>query len=434
MATNVRGAASQTLASARDGRRSFRRSLRESAGRLDPSVVYGILTAAILVAYAAAAVALRVALPEDLPYAVALLATGAGALLALPLRDRLQRTVDRHVYGDRNEPDRALARLGTQLEGSIEPEAVPAIIVETIASALQLPYVAIELDEIGGPDAAHGSKPPDESAGDLLRLPLVHRGTRVGWLVLAPRSPRERLAAADLRLIADLARQAGPALEAARLTADLRRSRLRIVTAREEERRRLRRDLHDGLGPTLAGTLMTMEAAQATLPADPEAASRIMSDLVAATRRAIEEVRRVTYDLRPPALDELGLLGALREQAASFAGGPSGALGIDIRAELHLPALPAAVEVAAYRIGVEALTNVLRHSGARQATIEIATGGGELVVEVRDDGRGIAGAHEGVGLRSMRERAEELGGSLEVGAGRAGGTVVRARLPLHEPR
>ncbi|HUG29771.1 MAG TPA: sensor histidine kinase [Candidatus Limnocylindria bacterium] len=433
MATNVHGAPSRTrLSSGGAIRRSVRRSLRESTGRLKPSVVYAVLTGAILVAYAAAAVGLRVVLPEDLPYAVALLATGAGALLALPLRDRLQRIVDRLVYGDRNEPDRALTRLGTQLEASIEPEAVPAVVVRTVAAALHLPYVAIELHEAGGPIAEHGEIPRDAGPGDLLRLELVHRGASVGWLVLAPRSPRERLAEADLRLLADLARHAGPALEAARLTADLRGSRLRLVTAREEERRRLRRDLHDGLGPTLAGTLLTMEAARATLPANPRDASRVLSELATGTRRAIEEVRRLTYDLRPPALDELGLVGALRERAASFAGGPAGVLRFDIHVGRDLSDLPAAVEVAAYRIVVEAMTNVVRHSGAQQATIDIAGSRRELVVEVRDDGRGIRGARHGVGLRSMRERAEELGGSLEVGGEDAGGTIVRARLPLHE--
>lgn len=431
MATNVHGAATPTRAAAA---RSAGASLREAARRLEPSTVYVLLTGAILVAYAATAVGLRLLLPEDLPYAVALLATGAGAVLALPLRDRLQRVVDRVVYGDRSEPNRAIARLGTQLEASLEPEAVPSVIVETVAAALNLPYAAIELgDRTGQPVAEHGRAPAHLAAEDLLRLPLVHRGASIGWLVLAPRSARERLGEADLRLLTQLARQAGPAIEAARLAADIRRSRLRIVSAREEERRRLRRDLHDGVGPTLAGALMKLETARATLPASPEDAASVFGDLAASMRRAIEEVRRVTYDLRPPALDELGLVGALREQAAAFAGGMSGALQIEIRVPPDLPVLPAATEVAAYRIGLEALTNVVRHGEARRATVEIAAQGRDLVLEVCDDGRGMAGDPVGVGLRSMRERAEELGGSLEVVRPETGGTVVRARLPLHDP-
>ncbi len=431
MATNVQRAAASARA---NDRLELGRARRERPRIIDRSTVYALLTVGILVLYAASAVVLRALLPDDVPYAIALLATGAGALLALPLRDRLQRTVDQVMYGDRNDPYLAITRLGTQLEASVEPEAVPGVVVETVASALRLPYVAIELEDgAGRPAASIGRRPADLSPADILRLPLVHRGSTIGWLVLAPRSARERFDDADLRLLDGLARQAGPALEAARLTADLRRSRLRLITAREEERRRLRRDLHDGLGPTLAGTLMKMEAARATLGDRPGDAQHLLGELAAGTRRAIEEVRRVTYDLRPPALDELGLVGALREQAAAFAGGPAGGPQIEIRVPATLPGLPAAVEVAAYRISLEALTNAMRHSGAHRAMLEIATHGDALLVEVADDGRGLEGASAGVGLRSMRERAEELGGSLLVETAQAGGTHVRAILPMRDP-
>jgi signal transduction histidine kinase len=431
--TEALGAASPTG----DARtRPADRVRRDHARLLDRSIVYGALTGAILLTYAGSVVLFQALLPGDIPYAIALLSTGAAALVALPLRDQLQRVVDQVMYGDRRDPYRAITRLGTQLEASVGPDDVPTVVVETVAQALRLPYVAVELRSEAGPSvsAVHGRPPHGIPDAELLRLALVHQGLPIGTLVLAPRSPGEAFNEADLRLLADLGRQAGPAIQAARLTADLRRSRLHLVTAREEERRRLRRDLHDGVGPTLAGTLMKMEAARTRLAEHPEEAERVLVDLAAGTRRVIDEVRRVTYDLRPPALDELGLVGALREQAAGFAGARATPLRIEIQVAGDLPALSAAVEVAAYRIALEALTNVVRHSGAASASVRLGVEGGELVLEVRDDGHGLAGGGSpGVGHRSMRERAEELGGSLDLGGAPGAGTFARATLPIHAP-
>jgi len=398
---------------------------------LNRSIVYGTLSGGIILTYAASVILLRALLPGETPYAVALLSTGAGALVALPLRDRLQRIVNRLMYGDRDDPYRAIARLGKQLETSIGSDDVLGAIVGTVAQALRLPYAAIELTDANDEPlaAVHGTPPTDDAT--LLRLPLVYRGDVIGQLQLAPRSPGEAFGGADLRLLSDLARQAGPAVQAVRLTADLRRSRERLVTALEEERRRLQRDLHDGLGPTLAGALMKMEAARTRLDGNPGEADRLLGELASDTRRTIDEVRRLTYDLRPPALDQLGLVGALRERAAEFSTASAEALEIDIEAPTDLPPLPAAVEVAAYRIGLEALTNVARHSDARRATLRLAAADGTLDVEVVDDGRGIdANGLSGVGHRSMRERAEELGGWVELGQPAGSGTRVHARLPL----
>lgn len=399
---------------------------------LGRSIVYATLTGAVVVTYAASVVLLRSLLPGDTPYAVALLSTGAAALVALPLRDRLQRTVSRLLYGDRDDPYRAIARLGTHLEASVSTDQVSSVVVETVAQALRLPFVAMDLTGEKGPirAASHGVPPGD--AADLISLPLAHRGQLLGCLVLAPRSPGETLNGADRRLLADLGRQAGPAIQAARLTADLRRSRERLVTTREEERRRLRRDLHDGIGPSLAGALMKMEVARSNLAEDPAKAGRLLEELTGDTRRTIDELRRLTHGLRPPALDELGLVGALREQAATFTGVSGRPLAIAIETPPELPPLPAAVEAAAYRIGLEALTNVLRHSGASRATLRIVIEGDDLLLEVEDDGCGMQGAPHprGVGHRSMVERAEELGGSVMATNAVPHGTLLRATLPL----
>jgi signal transduction histidine kinase len=218
------------------------------------------------------------------------------------------------------------------------------------------------------------------------------------------------------------------------MTEDLQRSRGRLVTTREEERRRLRRDLHDGLGPALAGVAMQLDAATGLIDADPERAKKLIAELRSETSEAIADIRRLVHDLRPPQLDDLGLVGAIEERAARLAAEGDGAsadgLKVTVEAPPELPALPAAVEVAAYRIAQEALANVVRHSGARACTIRLALNGW-LELQVRDDGSGMSEHHDpGVGLSSMRERAAELGGVCTVEPGEGGGTVVYALLPL----
>ena len=246
-------------------------------------------------------------------------------------------------------------------------------------------------------------------------------------LVLFGLRAGETFSPSDHRLLADLARQAGVAAHAVRLTAELQRARERLVAAREEERRRLRRDLHDGLGPQLASQTLTLSAARKLLRRDPDAAETLLADATAHAQSAITDIRRLVYALRPPALDDLGLVAALREQAAQY---QASGVRIAIDAPERLPSLPAAVEVACYRIAQEALTNVVRHAEARTCRVALAVGDA-LCLEVRDDGRGLPPNHcAGVGLTSMRERAEELGGSCTIEPAPGGGTCVRARLPL----
>ncbi len=263
-----------------------------------------------------------------------------------------------------------------------------------------------------------------------LRLPLSYQNEPVGELLLGPRTGEEGFSPGDKRLLDDLARQAGVAAHAVGLTSDLQRARERLVTAREEERRRLRRDLHDGLGPQLSSQALTIDAVRALMRDDPDAAEALLLDLKAQAQDAVTDIRRLVYDLRPPALDDLGLLGALRESAAQYG---HSELAISVDAPQTLPTPPAAVEVALYRIAQEAMTNVVRHARARTCAVSLAVDeeAGILRLEVRDDGRGLPEARSpGVGLSSMRERAAELGGSLTAEPLPEGGTVVRAGLPL----
>ena len=193
-------------------------------------------------------------------------------------------------------------------------------------------------------------------------------GATVGWLTYRP--PERQLSAAEQRLVRDLARQLGGALHARLLREDLQRARERLVLAREEERRRLRRDLHDGIGPALAGLTLKTETARALLPPGTDGASRQLHNLSEEIRRTVVDVRRLVEGLRPPALDELGLAGACTQAVERLTAGAD--LAVSVHASDDLPALPAAVEVAAYRIVVEAVTNTVRHARARRCDVSLA--------------------------------------------------------------
>jgi signal transduction histidine kinase len=293
-----------------------------------------------------------------------------------------------------------------------------------------LPYVGLQEQTETGFTTVHAHGKPTT---DPITLPLTYQGETVGRLVVARRSPGEALSEMDDRLLRNIAQQAGIAVYDAKLTADLQRSRQQLVTNREEERRRLRRDLHDGLGPSLASLLLEARVLRRMISQDPAAAEQLAEEMQRDIRATIEDIRRVVHELRPPALDDLGLVSALTVMAAKLdqletvAG--SG-LAVTIDAADNLPPLPAAVEVAAYRIIQEALTNVVHHAHARRATVQLWIDE-DLHIEVRDDGRGFTGGREGgVGLHSMRERAAELGGTWSIARQPGGGTLVRATLPI----
>src|SRR6266567_1657105 len=368
-----------------------------------------------------------------LTFCAILLTTGLVAVLFQPFRGRLQRAVNRPMYGERDDPYRVLTRLGQRLEATLAPEAVLPTIVETVALALKLPYVAITLKEEDtlSPAASFGASREDKG---LVRLPLVAQHELVGELVLAPRAPGDAFTPADQRLLEDLTRQIGVAVYAVRLTSDLKRltidlqrSRERLVTAREEERRRLRRDLHDGLGPQLASLTLKLETARNRLGHDP-LAQTLLSDLTTRTQATVADIRRLVYALRPPVLDELGLVSALRELTLQH----SDQVAMRLDAPASLPDLPAAVEVAVYRIAQEALTNVVRHAAALHCDLQLTLDESEglLSLSIQDDGSGLTASRGmGVGLTSMRERAEELGGTWTIEQVESGGTRVLARLP-----
>jgi signal transduction histidine kinase len=402
---------------------------------LNRALVYGALSAIVAGLYIALVAYLGALFNASGNLLIALVATGVVAVAFQPLRERLQRGVNRLLYGARDEPYAVLALLGRRLEASLAPAAALGTIVETVAQTLKLPYAAIVLGEADEPAAVAppGAAPPAEAVA----LPLVYQGEPVGELHVAPRAGESGLSPADRRLLDDLARQVGVAVSAARLTVDLQHARERLVAAREEERRRMRRDLHDGLGPALAAQTLKLGTARHFLATDPAVTDRLLGELERDVAAALADVRRLVYNLRPPALDDLGLAGALGLLAAQYGGDGGAAAGLRVTVDAaDLPPLPAAVEVAAYRIAQEALANVARHAGAARAEVRLAAQRGlgrhaALLLEIADDGRGIAaGSGGGVGLHSMRERAAELGGSCVIRPRPGGGTVVQAALPL----
>ena len=347
-------------------------------------------------------------------------ATIVVALLVGPVLPRLQRLVDRALYGDRGDPARVVSRVGEQLAGPGLPGVVSAI-----RSALRVPYVAVLTP--GGPLAEDGTAP-----GAVTSVPLEYGGIAIGELRVGARPGESDLDTADRTVLGLVAAPLAVAVHATLLSAQLQVSRERIVAAQEEERRRLRRDLHDGLGPTLTGVALTADAATNLLRADPDRTGELLAAIRTDVRTAITDVRRLVEDLRPPAIDELGLLGALRQRAEHLAWRADGTtLRVRFDVPERIPVLPAAVEVAAYRIATEALTNVVRHSGASTVVLRLRCAD-DLDVEVVDDGPPDGPWRPGVGLSAMRERAAELGGRFDAGPSPDGGRV-RVCLPLVVP-
>ncbi|MEO7981850.1 MAG: histidine kinase [Sporichthyaceae bacterium] len=385
---------------------------------LSRTVTYGVLTVLVLGTYAVLLGSVRLLAGGS--EVAGLLAVAVVAVTVHPVHAAVRRRVERWVYGDRADPYAALRRLSDRLQTTADPQQVVRTVAATVAEALRVERVDVELDRevvaAAGPDR-----------GRTVAVPLAHHGQRLGRLVVHLPSGRG-LTPSDHELLHEMARHAGVVVDAVYLGLDLQQSRVRLVTAREEERRRLRRDLHDGLGPSLAAIVLKLNAVSGLV--DDERAGRLLLQLREETRHAIDDIRRLVDDLRPPALDEVGLVDALRQRAATLSreGGDGPTFAVD--GPVPAPPLPAAAEVAAYRIATEAMANALRHSGASACTVTV-TLNGSLEVRVADNGfRPWDDERAGVGLVSMRERAAELGGSCTIARRAEGGTVVRAVLPL----
>lgn len=388
---------------------------------INTALVYLLLSVVVTAVYVAVVASVGTVFNRALGVATSVLATAVVAIAFQPARARVQHLVDRLLYGERRDPYALITNLNRRLQDAVDPAMVPDLVVATLTGAVGLDYAAVELARPGEPllVAERGTRPSEPAS-----VPLQYQGQALGRLLYgAARTVPGRRAE---RLLADLARQAAPALHAVSLTKALQASRERLVLAREEERRRLRSDLHDSLGPQLAGLTLGLEAAGNLLRSDPAAAADVITGLRERSRDAVGTVRSVVKGLRPPALDDLGLLGALGQRAEQLSTG----VPIDVTTGT-LPRLPAAVEVAVFHVASEAMTNAVRHARATRVAVEVEHQDRCVRVRVHDDGGGVGTqpGSSGHGLTSMRERVEELGGELDIRSGPQG-TVVEALLPL----
>lgn len=389
---------------------------------------YSLLTGALLLSYVAiVGLADAVFSRPAGPFAAVVV-----ALVALPARDGLARVVGRFVYGDRRQPERLLDAVAQRARLAAAPEDSVAAALREVAEGLRLEQLAVRTAEDTEPVVQIGDASTEhtehsdrtEHTTRTEHFELVHRGRLVGWLDASPRSGEDELGETDRRALAAVAGHLAVVVDAAITETLLRDSRERLVRVREEERRRLRRDLHDGLGPVLTGSALLTDAASNTVHTDPGAAVDLLNEARTILGDALDEIRRLVEDLRPPALDELGLAAAIAQHVRRFP-----ALHTTVRVSGDVAALPAAVEVAAFRIATEAVTNAARHAGATRVDIELRYGDA-LEVEVVDDGPSNEPWTPGVGLTSMNERATEIGGSLRAGPSPRGGGRVLARLEV----
>lgn len=398
------------------------------------ALVYLLVTITLALVYAAVAVGFtRLWRPSSAGLAT-LVAAGVIAGIFAPLRNRARLLVNRLLFGDREDPFSAVTKLADRMRGSFRPDRALRAVTETVVQALRVPAAGIDLSQPVGWTrmTTAGTEPPDGTG--LISIPLRRNEETVGRLLVWPRTRGEPFSDGDVRLLETLGAQASLAADNARLDAALARSRERLVTTREEERRRIRRDLHDGLGSRLAGVVLGLQAAR-TMAArtDPEL-SELTASLIVDVQESIADVRRLIYELRPPALDELGFGRAIEEHARSLESLAKGS-GQPLAIETIVPPcgrneVSAAIEVTLYRVAIEALTNVVRHADARHCAVRLEFGD-RAELEVIDDGRGLpADWRAGTGVSSMRDRVAELGGTVEISSSGATGTRVLASLPL----
>jgi two-component system NarL family sensor kinase len=403
-----------------------KRDLFELDVALNRGLVAVVCGAVLLGLYLGAA-AVTVALSGRTGPVTALPAAGLVAVAFAPVRAAAQRVITHRLFGTGGDPQLVLHRLGLRLEASDDPESLLAAVVDTAAESLRLPYVAVELWSGTGWQATRqrGRRPTQVEAFDISIGDQV-----VGRLVVAPRPDARTLSPLDRQLLSDLARHSGVAARVSALLTDLRAAQQRLLVAREEERFRIHRDLHDGLGSTLVGLTLQLEVA-ADLAGDGQlgALTRRMHGEAA---RATEDVRRIVRELRPAELEELGLPAAVAAAAGRLRSPNAPTFNLDTPS--LLPDLPPEVEDAAYKICLEAMTNVIRHSRATRCRIQLRDTGNELELDISDDGQGFDGdSGDGTGLRSMRDRAAAVGGTVTITADAGTGTRVMAGLPLTRP-
>ncbi|MFS0726803.1 sensor histidine kinase [Paenibacillus sp. 1P07SE] len=424
--------------------------LRRKLWDIDPLVrrtfVYFFLSVSIIALYSMTIWYLSLLFQSSGQAVYPVIAAAVVAILFAPIKVKLQQLANRMLYGNRHDPLTALLQLGDRLKASLNPEQSLDIVAHTIKDSLKVPYAGISLDVDGKAVKVAESGPLKDTSVETIELSAG--GRIAGWLHLAPRLPGEPFNDADRKLIGALSRHAAIVVHSVQqavsirlLLGNLQESREALIFAREEERRAIRRNLHDDIAPRLAAMRLTASVATDWIARDPARATELMAQFKTEIGETVEEIRGIVYNLRPHALDELGLIGAIRQRIEQLR--QLSADMEDPRLEIHLdapdalPILPAAIEVGAYRIATEALVNVVKHAGAGSCTVRLVLEReSELIVEVTDDGIGLPApspdpGRRSIGLTSLRERAVELGGMCHIEGGPGGsGTRVRAILPV----
>ncbi|ORL30568.1 two-component sensor histidine kinase [Prescottella equi] len=389
------------------------------------AVLAGSLTALLIGLYVVVATVLAGLLPDGGSTGAQFVAAAVVAVAVQPSRMWLQHRVHRLVYGSGSEPGHAVRELGRHFGSAESPTELLEGLAAGVGLGLRLESVTVHRAD-GAESVCWG-----RATGPAETVDLVHRGARVGSLaVTAP--PGESLGLRSRKSLSELASVVTAGLVVVQSAEDLATARRRLASVRAEERRVIRRELHDGLGPSLAGIRLGLQGVRNLLVADPQAAAKLLDSLQEQLDHQVDGVRSLSRNLFPPVLDELGLGAALEELATGYARS-----GFDLDVVADVPAdIGGQAGAAAYGIAIEAVTNARRHSGASGCRVEASCGTDGaglpvLTLVVRDAGRGCdPSAPAGIGTRSMRERADELGGTVTIETGCPRGTVVTARLPL----
>ena len=391
---------------------------------LNRGLVATLTTALLLIVYAGVVAASTLLFGGSGPL-VAVPAAGAVAILFAPVRDRSQRWVGHRLYGLAADPGIVFERLGRRLSDAADPDALLTAIVETVTESLRLPYVAIEL-HLGDVDRVVLQR--GQPGVRVEHVDLLGDGRLIGRLLVSPRRGEDGLSNQDTDLLANLGRHAAVAAQVSQLNNTLREAQHQNLVAREAERDRVQRDLHDRVGPVLVGLALQLSVIEGD--PDPRTASARLERLGAQLHIALEDVRRLARDLRPTELEHIGLSAAI-EAAANRLSNNTG-MQFNVRLPLVLPRLTRECEDAAYIVMLEAMTNAVRHSGGRRGTVRLAADSAQTVEGIiDDDGVGIpAGVHAGTGLRSMRIRVANCGGQFAVLESPSGGTRISFHLPI----
>ena len=394
------------------------------------TILYSSLTLSILTIYFSLIFLFSWAFNERFSFLTSIVAAGTIALLFHPIQQAFRKRINTMFYGQRDKPYEVISELGKGMEDAIDTESTLINFCESTANVLKLPFMGIWLDDLeDNPVADYG-----DISSELIVIPLRYESENLGFLKVGRRSEGEAFNNSEEVLLSTIAQHISVIAHNYLLAQELQTSRELIIKGREEERKRIRRDLHDGLGPTLASTALQLQTARKLLYSKPEAGATILENLEAKMSTTLSEVRALVHDLYPSVIDQLGLEEALRREVEKFS---NDNLEVVFQTDVGLDQLPAAVEIATYRIVMEALHNVHKHAKAAKCEISVYVSEYMLTVNIQDDGIGFVDIDpnstyrgEGTGLNSMRQRSEELGGQMRVVGLEPKGVLISVSIPL----